>query len=365
MQIEQVIGGVNGDAVAQAIQLRMRSNGQNQVSKGRLYAWDAAGENPVLLIDLSTDVSGSSLGSRVLVATAEFSLYTDPPVDADFTLVAPIPPGYLTAGSLTFENDEGTLLVCRLSWGGSGYTGSTTGALTNDNDGEFGPPVATALPSDGLLGLLFQGEADALSTSNAADYALTSGAAVFTNNAGQIFTVIPLDCPNDPDQDADHDQVCGDVDNCPQESNSDQADFDEDGTGDACDACPQDADKVAAGACGCGIPETDSDDDGIPDCEDNCDQESNPDQSDRDEDGVGDACDGCPDNPDISDADAADCGTADSGNDNTDGGGGAVTGSGPRACGVGMLSLVPLFLALIPFRSVTRRPRGRRRVYSL
>ncbi len=35
----------------------------------------------------------------------------------------------------------------------------------------------------------FQGAATALSTNNLADYALTTGGAVFTNNAGAGFTV--------------------------------------------------------------------------------------------------------------------------------------------------------------------------------
>ncbi len=300
MQIEQVIGGVNGDAAAQAIQLRMRSNGQDFVSNARLLAWDAAGENPVLLIDFATNVSHGALDSRVLAATAGFSAYSEPAAVPDFVLTEPIPESYLAAGSLTFENDDGTLLVWRLSWGGAEYTGDTTGALTNDGNGEFGPPIATALPSDGLSALLFQGTTTAISTSNVADYSLADGAAVFTNNAGQTFTVVPFHCPNDPDQDIDNDQVCGDVDNCPQQSNHDQLD--------------------------------------------------------RDEDGVGDECDGCPDNPDISAADAAECGTTgepppdeppdddgstDGGNDNA---GGGATGYAPRACGAGMLTLAPLLL---------------------
>ena len=46
MQVEQVIGGVNGNMARQAIQLRMRFVGQNLVSQARVRAWDAAGANP-------------------------------------------------------------------------------------------------------------------------------------------------------------------------------------------------------------------------------------------------------------------------------------------------------------------------------
>jgi hypothetical protein len=51
MQIEVVIGGVEGDLSAQAIQLRMRASDQREVHVARLVAWDANGENPVVLVD--------------------------------------------------------------------------------------------------------------------------------------------------------------------------------------------------------------------------------------------------------------------------------------------------------------------------
>jgi len=42
MQVEQVIGGVSGDTSAQAIQLRMRLDGQGGVSKARLVVREPA-----------------------------------------------------------------------------------------------------------------------------------------------------------------------------------------------------------------------------------------------------------------------------------------------------------------------------------
>lgn len=100
MQIEQVIGGVNGDVIAQAIQLRMRANLENQVQFGRLVVRDAAGANPITLIDMTTPVTNSAAGSRVLVCTAAMSPYLGGLVP-DFVMTNPIPPSYLAAGSLT------------------------------------------------------------------------------------------------------------------------------------------------------------------------------------------------------------------------------------------------------------------------
>lgn len=191
MQIEQVIGGVSGDTSAQAIQLRMRLSGQNLVHQARIRAWDAAGANPVLIIDMTTDVPVGNMGSRVLIASSSFPAHTTPTAVPNFTMTNTIPPSYLAAGSLTFESDGGTI-YWRLSWGGSAYTGSNLGDVTNDPNGNFGPPWPNALPSTGTQALHFTGSASAASNNNAADYALTSGAAVFTNNAGASFTVQPI-----------------------------------------------------------------------------------------------------------------------------------------------------------------------------
>ena len=106
-----------------------------------------------------------------------------------------IPASYLAAGSITFENNLGTVVWWRISWGGVAYAGSTTGQAAlggNDADGEFGPPFAGPLISSDVRALQFQGVASDPSTNNAADYALTPANSVWVNNVGDIFTVEPV-----------------------------------------------------------------------------------------------------------------------------------------------------------------------------
>jgi len=189
MQIERVIAGVNGDTSMQAVQLRMRASFQNQVQNSRIVAWDASGANPIVLSAPNASVTNHGVGVTVLIASANFVNATSPAALPDFVMSNLIPVSYLAAGSLTFENSTGTIVLWRLSWGGAGYAGSTTGDVTNDTDGQFGPPYPGALPSADTRALRFQGSASALSTSNLADYALTGTSPVFTNNAGQTFTV--------------------------------------------------------------------------------------------------------------------------------------------------------------------------------
>lgn len=204
MQIEQVIGGVNGDTSAQAIQLRMKTLFQNQVQSSRLIARDAAGLNPVLLLDITSSVPNSATGSRVLLTTSNFANYTDVPLATDFTLANPIPASYLAAGRLTFEDDFNTI-YWSLSWGGASYTGPTTGSALNDSNGDYGPSFGSPLPSTSLQALQFTGAATANSTNNAADYAITAGASVWTNNANASFTLVNPPDPDSGDFDGDSD----------------------------------------------------------------------------------------------------------------------------------------------------------------
>lgn len=104
---------------------------------------------------------------------------------------------------------------------------------------------------------------------------------------------VPEPLTGDPDSDGD--DLTDSKDNCPAVANVDQLDADTDGTGDVCDNCPSIANST----------QTDTDGDGIGDACDNCPAIANVTQVDADGDGVGDACDNCPNvyNPNQGDLD--------------------------------------------------------------
>ena len=91
----------------------------------------------------------------------------------------------------------------------------------------------------------------------------------------------------EPVNDRDRDGVPDEIDNCPDLSNADQKDDDENGVGDLCEL----------------VPEADDDQDGIPNQDDNCPLVANNSQTDDDEDGIGNRCDNC---PAVANADQAD-----------------------------------------------------------
>jgi hypothetical protein len=127
-------------------------------------------------------------------------------------------------------------------------------------------------------------------------------------------------CPNTPAgaqvnaagcPDSDGDGVADANDDCPSTANADQADFDHDGLGDACDPdddndgvadandlCPNTPAGTQVNATGC----PDADGDGVADANDNCPGTANADQADFDHDGLGNACDPDDDNDGVADA---------------------------------------------------------------
>lgn len=155
-----------------------------------MRAWDAAGANPVLLLDMVTDSPNGLAGDNVLLTTSAFNTLMAgvPSYATDFTLAQPIPASYLTGGKVTFESNGGTI-YWSVAFGA--YTGTNTGNTQNDTDGNFGAPFASALPTNAFQGIRFTGLATAPSTTNVADYALTTDPATVRNNARNTFTVIP------------------------------------------------------------------------------------------------------------------------------------------------------------------------------
>ena len=110
-------------------------------------------------------------------------------------------------------------------------------------------------------------------------------------NGSTVYSGTPSGDDNDGDGIDNADDNCADVFNPIRPlDNGVQADFDNDGDGDACDVCPLDADVTDCA----GFSPEDVDADGIVNSEDNCPEIHNPGQEDDDNDQKGDACDACP-----------------------------------------------------------------------
>ena len=147
--------------------------------------------------------------------------------------------------------------------------------------------------------------------------------------------------------DPDGDGVYDPNDNCPTTPNPDQADLDNDGTGDMCDrdadgdgyqgtlgdgadcndldpAINPDATDIPGNSidedCDGSDAEADADGDGVPDTADNCPATPNTDQTDTDNDGFGDACDNDDDNDGLPDSEELILGTDPLDDDTDDGG---------------------------------------------
>ena len=194
--IDIIVGGVDGDATRQAIQMRFFQ--PNQCVEGMdLWAWDATGANPVLIHSFGSEVLSHNDNDTVLIASPNFAAIDSP--TPDFIMSNLLPASYLAAGSLTWQ--EGPVAYWRVCWGGAAYTGPTSVDMANDPDGTVAPAFNGGLPSSSTSGLIYDAfnnggseeggrdSTDGASNWSDADYRFTSGAAVLKNNAGQTATL--------------------------------------------------------------------------------------------------------------------------------------------------------------------------------
>lgn len=201
--------------------------------------------------------------------TTHFGFWIDPDPDLDFTIeinfqeddaadnTIPFPPNG-TNDEFQFNCRVSAEGPCAVAGGGWQFVSIPLADFFDDNSFLFGgngilDPVSPDAPRCGN-GQLINVVMAIISNSGAP--------AVFRTDYW-TFTEGSLDADGDRQPDA--------ADNCPNDANSDQADFDGDGIGDVCDP--------------------DVDGDGVDDTVDNCLLLANPDQADFDGDGEGDACD--------------------------------------------------------------------------
>ncbi|MFQ6609703.1 MAG: thrombospondin type 3 repeat-containing protein, partial [Fidelibacterota bacterium] len=162
------------------------------------------------------------------------------------------PSGSSTLCTITYRYDSGDVTTCI---GSSIFAVNFSGSLSAQMwDGDcinvFEPPVDCAGTHNGDLvddvcgvcdgsGTTVYCEdvdADGLGFGNSGDFC-PDGTPGFNVPEGYVDNCDD-ECPLDPNNDIDNDSVCGDVDNCPDDANTDQTDFDADGSGDVCDATP-------------------------------------------------------------------------------------------------------------------------------
>lgn len=193
-------------------------------------------------------------------------------------------------GDYNFHINEGHITwgsgysACYLAFGTAQFTMREYPAGTEQcnwvADGEpscKGPNQACSAPSQPTDS---DGDGVADGQDNCPNNANTDQADNDNDGIGNVCDATP---DGDPIADQDSDGIADNVDNCPAVANSDQADNDNDGIGNVCDSTPD------------GDPIADQDSDGIADDVDNCPAIANVDQADNDNDGIGNVCDATPD----------------------------------------------------------------------
>ena len=252
MRIDAAMGGLNGDANVQYVELRSANAFQNQLGANSavLCFWDATGAL-YARFKFSGNPTNTADGASYLVGTASFDAawaagspdFTFGPTNttaiaggADVDHPLRSPGGKIAFGSDTQNTpalmcQAGFFLVDSVVYGSDGLPDPTV---------DFPPKFASDLPTSSTTGLhlvgpvCFPGSVHPCGSAfnNSIDYSiadLNSGANQprnSLNNQGPLSS------------DVDGDGVLNSADNCPAVPNVGQANSDADSFGDACDTCP-------------------------------------------------------------------------------------------------------------------------------
>lgn len=241
MRVYGVMGGAEGDASIQYVELRMTDSGQNLVSGHHICFYDETGA-PWARFRFPSSVSNGSDEASILIGTAEFdsawaagspdftfssanTVAINGSADVDHPLVAP-------AGKVAFGTD-GTSTVSQMCQGsfalidsvayGSGFTGTA----------DYPPAFGSDLPSAGTQTLRLQGpicHPDSFSSScpqprdNSQDYALVDTNSAGNNPRNNANNEGPVDVSEDADGDGYPNSNEAGTPLCAGASNEDAAD---------------------------------------------------------------------------------------------------------------------------------------------
>jgi hypothetical protein len=311
MRVYGVMGGANGNANIQYVELRMPDPGQNFLVLGSggtavLCFFDSSGA-PYARFKFPSDVGNGADEASILIATSEFdAAWTAGSPDFTFsaantTAIAGgadvLHPVRAPAGKVSFGTDSATMasLMCAGTFSvidsvayGTGYAGTVN----------FGTRFNQDLLTAGVQNAKVQGPAPTNPANGSLCFpaSFASNCSVARNNSLDYAVVNTNDAGNNPRN------------NAGQVGPVALIDADGDGVGDATDLCPGTAPAAPVDANGCSQAQVDSDADGA--CNpgapstgpgpctgtDNCPATPNPGQANMDGDSLGDACDPDADN---------------------------------------------------------------------
>ena len=306
MRVYGVMGGANGNANIQYVELRMADPGQNFVSTHDICFFDPSGA-PYARFTFPANVANSADEASILVGTSEFDANWAAG-SPDFTFSAAnttaiaggadvLHPLRSPSGKVSFGADSATTpaQMCGAMFSvidsvayGTGYSGAV----------DFGTRFGSDLPTAGIQNLKVQGPAPTNPANGSICFpgSFASNCSAARNNSVDYAIVNTNDAGNQPRNNANQTGPVALID------------ADGDGVGDTSDLCPGTAPAAAVDANGCSQAQVDADADGACDpgapssgpgpCTgtDNCPITPNPGQGNMDGDSLGDACDPDADN---------------------------------------------------------------------